>query len=289
VAHAAAWAVTGSGANPATASDFVDGVLPSGTVSFAVGETSKTITVGVTGDGIVEFDEDFSISLSNPSVGLALATPSAAGRILNDDAIVGVGDRRSGIISGSPGNEVIVGANTLDAVTFVATRDNYIIDRGPGVITVTSRSTNEGTDALIDIERLSFSDGVLAFDLDGNAGQAYRLYQAAFARTPDAAGLKYQINAIDTALSLQQVAGNFIASPEFQGRYGSPSTVTNAEFVALLYNNVLGRDPDQAGYDYHTANLAAGLARAQLLVQFSESSENQNNILPAIQNGIWMG
>jgi hypothetical protein len=37
------------------------------------------------------------------------------------------------------------------------------------------------------------------------------------------------------------------------------------------------------------ASLAAGLARAQLLVQFSESPENQNNILPAIQNGIWMG
>ena len=37
------------------------------------------------------------------------------------------------------------------------------------------------------------------------------------------------------------------------------------------------------------ASLAAGLARAQLLVQFSESPENQNNILPAIQDGIWMG
>jgi hypothetical protein len=267
----------------------VGGVLPSGTVFFAVGETSKTIAVSVTGDGIVEFDEDFSINLSSPSSGLALATASAAGRIVNDDAIVGVGDRRSGIIPGSSGDEVIVGLSAIDTMVFMSTRDNYIIDRGPGVITVTSRSTNEGTDALIDVERLRFSDGVLAFDLGGNAGQAYRLYQAAFARTPDAAGLTYQINAMDTALSLQQVAGNFIASPEFQGRYGSPSTVTDAEFVTLLYNNVLGRDPDQAGYDYHTASLAAGLARAQLLVQFSESSENQNNILPAIQNGIWMG
>jgi len=26
-----------------------------------------------------------------------------------------------------------------------------------------------------------------------------------------------------------------------------------------------------------------------LLVQFSESPENQSNVLPAIQDGIWMG
>jgi hypothetical protein len=38
--------VTGSGANPANAADF-GGTLPSGTVSFAAGETSKTITVNV--------------------------------------------------------------------------------------------------------------------------------------------------------------------------------------------------------------------------------------------------
>jgi hypothetical protein len=36
-------------------------------------------------------------------------------------------------------------------------------------------------------------------------------------------------------------------------------------------------------------NLAGGLTRAQLLVQFSESPENQSNVLPAIQDGIWMG
>ncbi len=40
------WAVTGSGSNPANATDFVGSVLPSGTVSFAAGETSKVIRVG---------------------------------------------------------------------------------------------------------------------------------------------------------------------------------------------------------------------------------------------------
>ena len=46
-AHSVSWSLTGSGANPASASDFAGNVLPSGTVSFAAGETSKTITVNV--------------------------------------------------------------------------------------------------------------------------------------------------------------------------------------------------------------------------------------------------
>ena len=43
------YAVTGTGPNPANAADF-GGTLPSGMVSFAAGETSKTITVNVSGD-----------------------------------------------------------------------------------------------------------------------------------------------------------------------------------------------------------------------------------------------
>ena len=43
-ASTVSYAVTGSGANPATAGDFTGGVFPTGTVSFAAGETGKTIT-----------------------------------------------------------------------------------------------------------------------------------------------------------------------------------------------------------------------------------------------------
>ena len=53
------WEVTGSGTNPANAADF-GGTLPSGTVSFAVGETQKVITVNVSGDTTVEPDEGFT-------------------------------------------------------------------------------------------------------------------------------------------------------------------------------------------------------------------------------------
>jgi hypothetical protein len=44
------WTVTSTGTNPADATDFVGGLFPSGTLSFATGETSKVITVDVQGD-----------------------------------------------------------------------------------------------------------------------------------------------------------------------------------------------------------------------------------------------
>lgn len=62
------YAVTGSGAHPADAADF-GGTLPSGTVSFAPGEASKVVTILVTGDSVLEEDEGFTITLSNPSAG----------------------------------------------------------------------------------------------------------------------------------------------------------------------------------------------------------------------------
>ena len=85
--NSVSWSLAGSGANPASASDFVGGALPSGTVSFAAGETSKTIAVNVSGDTVVESDEGFTVTLSNPSTEATLGTASAIGMIRNDDAV----------------------------------------------------------------------------------------------------------------------------------------------------------------------------------------------------------
>ena len=80
------YAVTGTGANPANAADF-GGTLPSGTVSFAAGETTKTVTIDVVGDSTAESDEGFLVTLSNASGGATITTATATGTIQNDDVI----------------------------------------------------------------------------------------------------------------------------------------------------------------------------------------------------------
>jgi Tol biopolymer transport system component len=96
------WAVTGSGANPADAADF-GGVMPSGTVTFGVGETTKTVTVNVAGETFVELDEGFTVALSNPSSGLSVGAGSASSTILNDDAVVGIRAASATRMEGSAG------------------------------------------------------------------------------------------------------------------------------------------------------------------------------------------
>lgn len=85
LAATATYTVASSGAKPANATDFYGSVLPSGTVSFAAGETSKVITVLVRGDTVVESDETFTVTLSNPSANTQIALSAATGVIREDD------------------------------------------------------------------------------------------------------------------------------------------------------------------------------------------------------------
>jgi hypothetical protein len=79
------WAVTSTGTNPANSADFVGGVLPSGVVSFAPGETSEVITVHVQGDTVFEGDETFTVTLSNPTNGATITTATVQGKVQDDD------------------------------------------------------------------------------------------------------------------------------------------------------------------------------------------------------------
>lgn len=115
------------------------------------------------------------------------------------------------------------------------------------------------------------SDVGAPYDMGCTEAKAFRLYRAALGRYPEAAGLAYQAGDIAAAGHLQ-VARNFMASPEFQQRYG---TLDDTGFVTALYRNVLRREPEPAGLQYHLQELAGGMERAQVLINFAESPENR--------------
>ena len=79
------YTVTGAGPG-ADASDFVGGSFPSGTITFAKGETSQTIIISVASDTTVELDESFNVTLSHPKGG-TIATATATGIIQDDDGL----------------------------------------------------------------------------------------------------------------------------------------------------------------------------------------------------------
>lgn len=135
-------------------------------------------------------------------------------------------------------------------------------------------------------EILRFADGWLALDGGTDLGSAFRLYQAALGRAPDAIGLGFWTAALDTGtLSLSGVAEGFMAAPEFQARFGVPE---NGGFVDLLYRHVLGREADAEGMAFWTAKLDSGaLTRAGVTLCFSESAELKEGTASHFAAGVW--
>ncbi|MBL8486964.1 MAG: pre-peptidase C-terminal domain-containing protein, partial [Rhodocyclaceae bacterium] len=83
------WAVTSLatrlGTQAADAADFAGGVLPSGTASFAAGQTAATVTIGIAPDAVPEWNESFRIQLTGASNGLLGDLDYADPVIFDDD------------------------------------------------------------------------------------------------------------------------------------------------------------------------------------------------------------
>jgi hypothetical protein len=217
------------------------------------------------------------------------------------------------IILGTDGNDTLSGTTSNETIragagndTINASSGTDLIDGGAGLDTFVvphdqsfwsvSHSTTEphnwhmmsmlgSVSDLVDVERIQFADIGLALDTDGVAGQAFRLYQAAFNRAPDLVGLGFWISRLDLGLGLKDVAKAFVDSTEFKTIYGS--NPSNADLVNKFYTNVLHRAPDPGGnqfwidvLDRHAASVA------DVVVQFSDSAENVAALVGVIKNGI---
>jgi serralysin len=213
----------------------------------------------------------------NVWIAYGVAIENAVGGSGNDDLR---GNALDNLLSGRGGDDVIDGGEGIDTAVYSGVLTGYSLQRIGASVRFTGP---DGSDTLTSVERLVVGGTRLAIDVDGHGGQAYRLYQAAFDRTPDAAGLGYQMSALDAGLALRDVAANFIASPEFGRTYGA---LDDRAFVNQLYVNVLHRAADAGGLAYHTGRLAAGASRADVLVGFSESPENQAAVIGSIQYGM---
>ena len=106
--------------------------------------------------------------------------------------------------------------------------------------------------------------------------QCTRLYFSFFNRIPDFGGLMFQVGQFRSGVPLDVISQNFSNSPEFTNRYGS---LTNGQYVDLVYQNVLGRPADPQGRQFYVSRLDSGeFTRGQVMIGFSESPEFQQII-----------
>ena len=83
-----------------------------------------------------------------------------------------------------------------------------------------------------------------------------------------------------SGVELYAIADAFAFSPEFIARYGA---LDDRGFVAQVYRNVLGREPEPEGWDYWTAELSSlRLSRGQVLLGFAGSAEHVETSAAAV-------
>jgi subtilisin-like proprotein convertase family protein len=200
----------------------------------------------------------------------------------SDTLAGGAGNDR---LDGGAGNDKIDGGAGINTAVYHGDAASYTITKTGTGFTIADKTGVDGTDQVTNVQRVQFADKAVAFDVGGDGGQAFRIYQAAFNRAADKVGLGYWIAALDHGMPLLDVASGFVESAEFKALYGNDPT--NADVVARFYANVLHRAPDQAGADYWTKLLDRHtLTKADVLMSFSESPENQAALVGVTQNGI---
>ncbi|MEH1992862.1 Calx-beta domain-containing protein [Nostoc sp.] len=211
------------------------GTATSGTLSFAVGETTKTITADVLGDNTFELNEDITIILSNPSLitgapNSTITNSSATVNIINDDSQPTISISDVSVIEGNTGatantnftislsnpnsQQVTVNFNTVDGTAQIADSD---YNSASGTITFNPGETSK-----------TLSIGVVGdnkFETDETF--SVNLLGATNAAIADNLGVATIINDDNQpTISISDVSVS----------EGNTGTTTNANFIVTLSN-----------------------------------------------------
>lgn len=151
------------------------------------------------------------------------------------------------------------------------------------------RTASGGSDTLVNMERIEFSDRKLALDLDGAAGTVAKLAGALFGAgaVADAGLIGLGLAILDQGFSAAQLAQAAVQSDAFGARAGSHGS---ADFVATVYANLMGVAPDAETAAAYTAQLdAGGATQASLALAAAELEPNLANIgyTGLSQTGLW--
>jgi len=267
----------------AAASSRCDYQTAVGTLTFAPGESSKTVQIFFVDDSYAESTESFSITLSNV-VGSGTSLGTAA------TASVGIID-----------NDAVTGANPIDnpnAVFFV--RQHYLdfLNRepdGPGLLFWTNEINSCGSDqACTEVKRINVSAAFfLSIEFQETGFLVYRLYKAAYNPPGIPVPVRYSEFLEDTRqvgmgvivgqgdwqaqleANKQAYLADFVLRLRFVQDY--PYTRTPAEFVDKLYQNAgvtpTGADRTAAINEFGVApNTADTAARARVLRRVAENT-----------------
>ncbi|WP_175528463.1 DUF4214 domain-containing protein [Devosia crocina] len=251
-----------------------------------VGGAGNDTIYGVGGQNILIGDgvgNEFSIVGLRQSEVIAVDLPKVSTG--GNDVLVG-GNGNDLFVPGLGHNEVRGGGGT-DTVVLDFNRDALTITASvDGVMNIVYAG---GSVKMSGVEILALRDGIFALDgsvpasaADGGFGDDVALlYQAGFGRSADAPGLAYWTDKVHSQADLREVALSFLDSDEFEHRFGTSDNMAAADYVGVLYRNILDREGEAEGLNYWTQKLSSGSTnQADLLLAFAFSEENRQSAAP---------
>jgi Ca2+-binding RTX toxin-like protein len=168
-------------------------------------------------------------------------------------------------IKGQPGTDFFDGGLGIDTVVYNGPQERYNITKSGNRYVVSEPTGSDDTDYLSNIERIQFSNGKVALDLGGNAGQAARLIGAllgpSFIKDKALAGVV--IGLIDQDYSIESIANLGLNTSFYLALAGSTK---HEDFVNHVFRNVVGRPPEAIEQKTYVDMLNAGTSQAALAV-----------------------
>jgi hypothetical protein len=232
-----------------------------GTLRFAAGETSKTISIPIVDDAYAEGPENFSITLSN-ATGENLGAVSTATITITD-------------------NESVTGLNPLSSNAFFVNQQ-YMDFLGrepePKGLADWLNILNNCASGDSRCDRIEVSSGFFRSSEFQERGYfVYRFYSASLGRKPDYAEFMPDMAKVSGFLTETEKEANkaafvteFMTRTEFRNRYDSQLTPTT--YVDALLNTAgLPNHPSRAGWIAGLTNNT--LTKAQVLRALAESAE----------------
>lgn len=169
------------------------------------------------------------------------------------------------------GNDTFDGGSGTDTVKFNGNLSNYSITKSGTSYVIVDASGTDGTDTIKNVESLQFSDKSINLTIKATTAAApaadvtrlVELYVAFFNRVPDADGLSYWLGQMSAGKTITQVADAFYsAGVQYSSLTGFSSSMSDGDFVKVIYKNVLGRTgttaPPDADVNYWVGKLTSG-------------------------------
>jgi Ca2+-binding RTX toxin-like protein len=174
-------------------------------------------------------------------------------------------------LDGGDGNNLLDGGTGTDTAVFSGNLSGYTLSHTEITYTVRDNSGTDGTDTLIHVESLKFSDKTVNLTVQALVAAApqmdvhhiIELYVAFFNRVPDANGLVYWIGKMIAGQGINQIADSFYsigASAQYSSLTGFSTGMSNEDLIHAFYKNILGRaeGADVDGLKYWNDKLVLG-------------------------------